>query len=207
MRDVIIGFIGFDLVVLFLWYVLTPERTDQLKAQGNQRLVQAVASGLESYYTDTGHWPQDLSLDSQAKESAALVLVGLNFQSQEADPAASGDYGEVGLRGPDPLLYNENHMVHEPIRDANRPQPISDAWDTVFEIRPHEQGSLIVISAGPDKTYDTADDMTAIAHPQPLTIHPNRRDYQREIARQRVNERREIEREYQEQRKKSADAE
>lgn len=177
MRDLIIGFIGFDLVLLLIWSVVSPSRIDDMKVRGNQRLLDALSQGLESYYSDVQRWPEDLKLDSKNSKSIGPVLVGLGAAEDASLASEAGEYGKIESRGPDPLIYTYHHMIGRPIRDANRPQALSDAWDTIFHVQPHENNSLLVVSAGPDRTFDTADDMSTVAQPQPLAVGPTRADY------------------------------
>jgi len=118
----------------------------QAKEKGTESVFVLLDSALQEYREFAGHFPEQRETDSANAAIHSEYLYGELYSipgSREvlekiSDSAVANRYGEAGT-----------------------PAEIYDPWGTVLDYRYVAGGNFpLLVSAGPDKRFGTADDMT-----------------------------------------------
>jgi hypothetical protein len=147
---------------------------------GNGVLVRSVAVALTQFFADFQRWPAG-STEEIWRELGGRVA----FE----ESAAAGTPAVAKSVAISEVLLTPNYMRDIPARTDGF--NVIDGWETPlrFELEPLEPAR--VISAGPDRQFGTADDVTAEAPMAPRRIHPSRVDFNRAEAIREYRERQE----------------
>lgn len=135
------------IAILATMVISVASRIDtQAKEKGAEGLLALLDSALQEYHEFTGRFPEQIETDS------ANALAHSEFL-----------YGELNsIPGVQKILKKlSNSSVENRHGTAETAAEIYDPWGTVLDYRyiPGDPFPLLV-SAGPDKTFGTADDMS-----------------------------------------------
>jgi hypothetical protein len=136
-------------VLLLLKTIVLPVMIES----GNRILVNSVASALTQFYADFQRWPTASTTEETWRELGGRVAF------EESAPAGAPAVAKAVAISD--VLLTPNYMRDIPARTDGF--NVIDGWETPLRFEFDPLGPARVISAGPDREFGTADDVSAQA--------------------------------------------
>ena len=115
------------------------------KEKGTETLLTLLDSALQEYHEFTGHFPEQSEINS----ANALIHSQFLYGELNSIPSAQAILGKL-----------RNSLVKNNYGTAETASEIYDPWGTTLDYRYIAGDNFpLLISAGPDKTFGTADDI------------------------------------------------